>query len=282
MFVPLVLFQELCTDCLKDRNSWETFRNGSALAMPHTVPLPASTSKGAKGMRLVITLAIISREIDKHIFQPNYLDLDDNRLRSLLTELATTDGDKESFCRAMLLSVDETAQIESSQSRISRISRNVTHNLFGSLPGSEQDVIRQTISKIAERAIKVWIPLQHANLKYEPDFEPLDWNDPEWTFFVFPGEKAGNAETETGPPIDNPLTIFPRLSRVVENQRYHLTFVTQIGAWHPLWTSAEQEMSRSPSSPTARKPSTGTRRPSISNSRPNGTNGKKTPNGRPV
>ncbi|KAJ5632025.1 hypothetical protein N7490_008364 [Penicillium lividum] len=69
--------------------------------MPHTVPLPASTSKAAKGMRLVITLAILSRMIGKHIFQPSYLDSDGNQLRRVLSQLATTNGEVESFCRAL-------------------------------------------------------------------------------------------------------------------------------------------------------------------------------------
>ncbi|KAJ5778750.1 hypothetical protein N7520_001996 [Penicillium odoratum] len=269
-------------DILIDHISWETFRKGSTFMMPHTVPLPASTSKAAKGMRLVITLAILSREIEKHIFQPNYLDSDDNQLRRVLSELATTNGEKESFCRAMLLSIDETVQRRSALSRVSRIARDVTHHLFGTLSDIKQEELRQTMSKIAEEAMNVWIPLQHAEIKYEPDFEPLLWDDDEWACFEFPGEKTANAKRDAGSPTEL-LTIFPRISQVAEKKRHGWTFVTQIRSSHHLWSLAEQEVNRSPSSPVTRMPSTGTRRPSISaTARPNGIlNGKTSPDGKP-
>lgn len=267
----------------QDKSSWEAFRRESALMTPHAVPLPASNSKAAQGMRLVIILAVLSREIDKHIFQPNYLDSDDNQLRGIFSQLAKTDGEKEAFCRAMLLSIAETAQQKSIKSRTSHISRDITHRLFGSLSDEKQNEVRQAISKIVKMAIETWLPFQHSHSKYEPDFEPEHWDDSEWRSFNFPGEKTANAET--GLPADSFLTIFPRISCVDKDYREPLNFVVQIRRSHPLWGEAEQEMSRSPTSPTTgRMPFTRQRRPSFStNASPNGkvsSNGKPSPNGK--
>lgn len=241
-------------------------------------------------MQLVVVLAILSREIDKHIFQPNYLDSEDNQLRSMLSELAKTESEKEAFCRAILLSMDAPAQGKSVQSRASRISRDITHRLFGTLSDEKQNEIRHTMLKIVNRAIEAWIPFQRSHSKYEPDFEPEHWDDPEWKPFTLPGEKAGKTETETGFPTDNSLTIFPRISRVDKDDRDPLNYVVQIRRSHPLWSEAEQEMSRSPISPTTgRMPFTRPRRASISanttvsNGNSNGKvspNGKASPNGK--
>ncbi|KAJ5935844.1 hypothetical protein N7466_005391 [Penicillium verhagenii] len=267
-------------ETLKDNSTWEKFRKDSVSIMPHNVPLPASTSIAAKGMRLAVTLGHLSREINKHIFQPNYLDLDDNKLRTALIELAKIDGEKESFCRSMLLSIDETGQEKSRQSRILNVSRNVTHNLFKSLSDDKQEEARQIISKIAERATQVWIPLQHAHLKYEPDFEPLVWDDPEWSSFKFPGGDSAHAEKKTPLTAGNFFTIFPRISQIENEKRHPFTYVTQIRTSHPLWSLAEEEMIRSPSSPThGRMPSSGARRPSISGTSTMRHNGKNSPNG---
>ncbi|KAJ6018276.1 hypothetical protein N7451_001655 [Penicillium sp. IBT 35674x] len=282
-FATEEIFKILKQERLDDKTSWEAFRKESALMTPLPVPLPASNSKAAQGMRLVIILAILSREIDKHIFQPNYLDSDDHQLRGILSQLAKTDGEKEAFCRAMLLSIDPGAQQKSVKSRTSQISRNITHRLFGSLSDDKQNEVRQTISKIVKMAIEAWMPFQHSESKYEPDFEPEVWDDPGWQPFNFPGEKTGCSET--GFTADNYLTIFPRISCVDKEYRDPLNFVVQIRRSHPLWSEAEQEMSRSPTSPTTgRMPFTGQRRASVStNTSANGKvspNGKASPNGK--
>ncbi|KAJ5531923.1 hypothetical protein N7494_008475 [Penicillium frequentans] len=282
-FATEEIFKILKHERLDDKTSWEAFRKESALMTPLPVPLPASNSKAAQGMRLVIILAILSREIDKHIFQPNYLDSDDNQLRGILSQLARTDGEKEAFCRAMLLSIDPTAQQKSVKSRTSHISRDITHRLFGSLTDDKQSEVRQTISKIVKLAIEAWMPFQHSHSKYEPDFEPEAWDDPGWQSFNFQGEKTGSSET--GLTADSYLTIFPRVSCVDKDYRDPLNYVVQIRRSHPLWSEAEQEMSRSPSSPTAgRMPFTGQRRASVStNASANGQvspNGKASPNGK--
>jgi hypothetical protein len=244
--------------------------------MPHAVPLPSSDSKAAQGMQLVVILAILSREIDKHVFQPNYLDSDDNQLRSILSQLAKTDGEKEAFCRAMLLSIAETAQQTSVKSRASLISRDITHCLFGSLSDEQQTNVRQTISTIVNKAIEAWMPFQHSHSKYEPDFEPECWDDACWQPFSFPGDKAG--KSETGLATDSFLTIFPRISCVDKDDRDPLNYVIQLRRSHPLWSEAEQELSQSPSSPTTgRVPFPRQRRASLSANSPRD---KGSPNGK--
>ncbi|KAJ5951300.1 uncharacterized protein N7479_009713 [Penicillium vulpinum] len=234
---------------------------------------PPSNSSAAKGIRLAVILTILSKEIDKHIFQPNYLVPEDAQLRVTMSQLAGTDGDKESFCRSMLLSIDEKAQQESLQFRIQSIVGKVSSCVHNLLSGAQYNELRESIASVVQRAIDVWLPIQRAQQKYEPDFDPLDWDDNEWAMFNLPGENTEKNTIAHSIASDTLLTIFPRISQVKDQRRYPLTFVTQLTRSHPLYIQAEQEINGKPDSPTiGRMASNGTRRKSIAanTSRPNG------------
>ncbi|KAJ5816156.1 hypothetical protein N7447_008389 [Penicillium robsamsonii] len=203
-------------------------------------------------------------EIDKHIFQPNYLIPEDSQLRHIMSNLAETDSDKESFCRSMLLSIDQQSQQETIQFRIQHVLRQVSscvHDLFS---GAQYDEFRQRVANIVKKAIDIWLPLQRSQQKYESDFDPLDWNDNEWVTFNLPGENTEKNATAHGIASDTLLTIFPRISQVKDGRRHPLTFVTQLTKTHPLYIQAGQEINSKPNNPTIGRMSlNGTRRKSI-------------------
>ncbi|KXG46282.1 uncharacterized protein PGRI_051380 [Penicillium griseofulvum] len=228
------------------------------------VPMPLSNSVAAKGMRLAVILSILSKEIDEHIFQPNYLVPEDAQLRDIMSHLAQTDGAKESFCRSMLLSIDQQSQQETLQLRIQSVVHKVSSCVRDLLSETQYNEFRQSVASTVQKAIDIWLPIQRSQQKYESDFDPLDWNDNEWAIFNLPGENNEKNTTAHGIASDTLLTIFPRISQVKDDGRHPLTFVTQLTKSHPLCIQAEKEINRKPNSPTiGRMPSNGTRRNSI-------------------
>lgn len=64
----------------KDKLVWDKLRKENAQIAQNKIPLVPSNSLEAKGMRLAMTMAILSRELCKYIFQPNYLLPDDSEI----------------------------------------------------------------------------------------------------------------------------------------------------------------------------------------------------------
>ncbi|KAJ5519884.1 hypothetical protein N7463_000337 [Penicillium fimorum] len=256
-----IMMQDIDTAVLNNK-TFECLRKGDLSI--RDVPMPSSNTPAAKGMRLAVVLAILSKEIDKHIFQPNYLVPGDSQLRHVMSNLAETDSDKESFCRSMLLSINQQSQQETAKLRIQDVLRDVSSCVHSFLSAAQYEEFRQRVANIAEKAINIWLPLQRSQQKYESDFDPLDWNDNEWATFNLPGENTEKNTTAHGIASDTLLTIFPRISQVNGDRRHPLTFVTQLTKSHPLYIQAGQEINRKPDNPTiGRMSSNGTRRKSI-------------------
>lgn len=224
-------------------------------------------------MRLAIFLAILAREVDKHIFQPTYIVPEDAGIREVLANLAASDNEKESFYRSILLSINPDAQNAALQSRIQTVIKNASSCLCGMLPDDHLDQLRASVKKIVERAVDVWHPLQRSLQRYEPDFEPLPWGDDEWTSLDFP---EGNVGSETSPDMldESLLTVFPRLTVVEKENRFPLTYVVQVRRSQPQCMTAGREVSSVPTSPIiGRVASNRSRRKSIASSNGGPTNG---------
>ncbi|KAL3459040.1 hypothetical protein BJX64DRAFT_265476 [Aspergillus heterothallicus] len=246
---------------LQDNLRWEKFRGEVQKAIAPRVPLVPSNTSAAKAMRLAVILGILSREINKHIFQPNYLTSDDNQMRTILNRLAETDSAKESFCRGMLLSVDQATQRGLVESRVQAVVHKVSECSSHLLSGVRENELCQVVRNVAQRAISVWNPLQHAERRYEPDFGSSDWDpDDDWISFECPGLKTDSDERAPG---DNVLTVFPRIMLVSNGGRHALTYLTQLNNTHPLYIEAEQELAHLYRSRVGRRPSASARRQSI-------------------
>lgn len=184
-------------------------------------------------MQLAMFLAILAREVDNQIFQPTYIVPEDAGIREALANLAAYNIEKESFCRSILLSINPDAQNAALQSRIQKIIRNSPSCLYGMLPDDHFDQLRASVGKIVERAVDVWHPLQRSLQRYEPDFEPLKWEDDQWSPLDFP--EGSHAGSETSPDMldESLLTVFPRLTVAEKGNRFPLTYVVQLGGSQP-------------------------------------------------
>lgn len=203
-------------------------------------------------MRLVVILAILARQIDEHIFRPTYIIPDDDQqLRGLLAKLALDASEKESFCRSLLLSIDPENQPELLESRIDSVIRNTASYFSGLLAEDQYDLFRLGLRNIVQRAVDIWTPLQKSQRKYEPDLEPLLWQDELLEPFEFPDEPQQEDQVENGVvPGDNLFMVFPRISVVDSDGRTPHTCAVHVARWQRPCIDAEQELMQGPSSPT--------------------------------
>lgn len=202
-------------------------------------------------MRLVIVLAVLSREIDKYLFQPTYIVPEDSQFREAMANLAASDREKECFCRSILLSIDPGFQRKTVQSREQAVVRNVTSYLYGLLSETQYSEFHASVKDVVAKAVQVWHPIQRAKQKFETDFEPLLWGDEGWASFEFPGDTS--VANRTGDDVldgGNLLTVFPRITAVEKEGRSPYTFVVQVRSTQPQCLAAEQEMRQEPASPT--------------------------------
>lgn len=225
-------------------------------------------------MRLAVILGILSREIDKHIFQPTYILSDDEnaQLRHILNYLAESEHEKEYFCRSMLLSIDSDTK-KTLHSKTQLIVRTVSSYLYDFLSETQYGDLRTSLEKVVKEAIDVWSPIQRSEKRYEPDFEPLQWKDDEWELFDILGRDSSEYQSVQGVSDDVLLTVFPRISSVRGRERVPLTYVVQLRKAQKMCIRAQEEMNQIPASPTAgRRASNRSRRRSIAqaNGHPNG------------
>ncbi|KAJ9489337.1 hypothetical protein VN97_g3948 [Penicillium thymicola] len=256
-----VLRQNLSDENLKNGRPWKNFRldtdaairDGAIQGQP--APLCASNSDAAKGMRLAVMLGILSREIDKEIFQPSYFPSETGNFRMSLNKLAKSDNEKEHFYRSVLLSIDRDGQEVELQSRAKSVVQNVSHYLYELLSTAQYGELKERIKNVVDRAIEVWRPIQNSTKRYETEFDPVDWAHDEDFLFQFPvgGEDPIGAKH----PDDHLFVVFPGLF-TLEDDAFILTSVVPLMSSQRLCVAANQELReevRGQSSPTTKQPS---------------------------
>ncbi|KAE8370503.1 hypothetical protein BDV27DRAFT_61792 [Aspergillus caelatus] len=260
-----MLKSDLPTITLGNTSAWEKLRRRE-LAQVHQIPLPCSNTLAAKQMRLALILAILAREINKHIFLPTYIapvDNENNPFRQVLNNEAAINSEKESFCRSILLSLDPPTQESICLEGIQTVVKNVSEYLYELLSEEQRLAFHNTLSKVVQKAAAVWKPIQRSKRRYELDFDPPTADD-ECEVFVFPS--ANNAPKEKGANQKNPnkisLTVFPRVSIIENKEITAYTAAIQLSSSQSQWVAAESEMNQEPATPTfgrrfmLKKPST--------------------------
>ncbi|GIJ81687.1 hypothetical protein Asppvi_000187 [Aspergillus pseudoviridinutans] len=247
------LQKDLPAEAFENLQAWKKFQEKSDQALRHHIPLPLSNSKEAKQMRLAVILGILSREIDKYIFQPTYILPDDSQIREMLANLAISENEKESFCRLLLLSIDWPAQKRECEARIQIVVRNVASYLYGLLTETQFDEFCLGVQKIVSQSAEIWEKFQRTKQKYETDFEPIQWGDLEWEEFPFPEADGSENRRAEGTPDENLLTVFPRISTVDNDGRAPLTFAIQVRRSSPVCIAAGQELAPQISGPLPRR-----------------------------
>ena len=214
-----------------------------------------------------MVLAVLFREMDQHIFQPSYFLSKGNNIRESLDLLADSDGEKEAFCRRILLSIDERAERAALKTEIQAVTHKMTSYVDGLFPEVEQQLFDTRIKEIVQSAVDVWHPIQRSQQKFETYFGPIDPNDNEWDRFPSAGDNTRLMAQDTlGLFV---LHVFPCISLVEDGEREPLTKVIQLRSSQELYMEAQHEGTRA-SSVITRRSSTRPRRQSTAdvNGRP--------------
>ncbi|KAE8144678.1 hypothetical protein BDV25DRAFT_166266 [Aspergillus avenaceus] len=237
---------DLPSDILRNREAWDTLRQCDVV-QKHGIPLPCSNTVVAKQMRLAVILAILAREIDTHIFQPIYIAPMDDRFRKVLTDLAASDTEKESFCRSILLSMDPGIQSWRCSASIRTVVMNVSAYLDELLPKDKRHLFHRSLQQVVQKAADTWKPIQCSRRRYEADFEPAI-DDDDWKLFEFPKPDhitAGISTNEKPQPTIT-LTVFPCLSVLEQQASTAYTTAIRLSSLQYQWTAAQREMAKEP------------------------------------
>lgn len=231
------------------------------------IPLPHSNSPAAKQMRTAALLAVLARQLDSLIFQPNYIlgNFDETHIRSLLVELATRESKKESFCRALLLSYQAIEQAANAADRVEDVVSEVSSFVQQMLTPPQVERFEKGLKYVVEQALGAWRVAQYSQEKFEPMFvlnHPGENTEHCWKALQFANiESITNASSGTTTPLENGsgndklLSIFPRLYSIADQEPEPVMPGVALMR-HQIVTAAneyEQEQ-RKTSSPTSGKP----------------------------
>ncbi|KAH8880191.1 hypothetical protein GQ53DRAFT_833485 [Thozetella sp. PMI_491] len=124
------------------------------------IPLPRTNTLVAKKMRTAAVLAVIAVVLAEHIFLPIYLLEESDELFSLMSDLAYDDPSRESYLRAVLLSLLPDKQTQLGRKRIKNAVRDVLACVAPLLVDEKQDMFRTAIENLCEQACEQWMHLQ--------------------------------------------------------------------------------------------------------------------------
>jgi hypothetical protein len=206
-------------------------------------------------MRIATILAILARCINQYIFQPTYILDEEDEIRPLLVRLAAVKSEKESFFRALLLSIFPEEQTENAVKAVERVVKEVASCVWGLLSVAQYENFRLDLAQVAQQACDAWRSMQYAKEKFELYFDLTYYEDLPWHVLRF--EEGGacareQASTGISKGDEELLVIFPRVY-VVENAEPD-PITNGVVLMKSQTTAAAEEIERNnPSSPTAGK-----------------------------
>ncbi|KAF2456997.1 hypothetical protein BDY21DRAFT_346711 [Lineolata rhizophorae] len=215
---------DLSEECLQDRDAWLKLKEPRILN--HRVPLPVSNSPAAKQMRTAVMLAIFSRVVDKWLFQPNYLFSEED-LRKVLVDEAIKDSEKESYSRALLLSMEPEKQSKSAAARIDRVVTDMEWFVTGFVCEKKLNKFKSQVRQVAQVACKGWMEIQKARKRYEPEFAPWERGDMQSELVRFDGdEDPETSKTTEAGPEEYMLVVFPCIFLIEDNAAEPMNYAT--------------------------------------------------------
>jgi len=165
-------------DVLANSSLWKEFKAKSlTLANPSPIPLPLKNSPAANKMRTSAFLALLGVELSEHIFQPVYFLDNGHELSRVLSRLASTDPEIESYLRSvMLMTITAPMKADMIRSRVDLVVKNVTACVGQLLVPGKQAEFRVELASFCNRAATQWEQIQQLKEKVEPSFKRI-WNE---------------------------------------------------------------------------------------------------------
>ena len=215
-------------------------------------------------MRIVALLVILARWINDLIFQPIYiLDDEDDEVRLLLIHMAVENSKKESFFRALLLSIDPEEHEKKALKRVEQVVREVVWYVQDMLSDIKRESFKSSLEQVVQQACDAWKIAQRSRKKFEPYFDLIPSDSREWQLLRFEKSGAGAGEQDSTTPSDGDeelLVVFPRIYSIEGGPPDPITNGVVLMKSQSIAAKAEIERRKS-SSPTVGK--------TMSRSRPN-------------
>jgi hypothetical protein len=92
-------------------------------------------------------------------------------IRELLVNLAIVDSKKESFCRALLLSISPEDQEKNGTKAMERVVREVPWCIRNLVSDAQHESFRSGVEDIVQKAWRAWQIVQSTREKFKPYFE---------------------------------------------------------------------------------------------------------------
>ena len=169
-------------------------------------------------------LAILARCINQYIFQPTYLFdevEEEDEIRRLLVRLAVANSKKESFCRAVLLSIFPEGQARNAAKAIERVIREVSWSIRKLISDAQYDRFKLDLENVVHQAHEAWQLIRYAREKFEAFFTLNHFDEIEWQPLMFNDRSAVVGKENTmraSEENDVLLVIFPRIYIVEDNE----------------------------------------------------------------
>ena len=201
-------------------------------------------------------LAILARCINLHLFQPTYLLDEEDEIRRLLVRLAVANSKKESFCRAVLISMFPEDQAINVVKAVERVVRDVSWSVRKLISDVQYDRFKLGLENVVHQAHETWQLVQCTREKFEPYFELRHYDDIEWQSLKF-DERIAVTEKKNTPRAserdDVLLVIFPRIYLVADNEPDPVTSGVVLMKSQSA-AAVEEIETKHPSSPTVARP----------------------------
>lgn len=173
---------------------WDRLKKHDAII--NNIPVPQSNSAVAKQLRLAAFMALLARELHKHVFQPTYLFRHHAGVGRVLDELEDVSPAWETHLRSTLLAasehaVDETAS--ATRERVRAVAQKVSECVLELIPEKQREDFRARLEALCGEACEQWKFIQRLDARVEPDFEGAEDEGPSWKLFI-PNHKS------EGPP----------------------------------------------------------------------------------
>jgi len=186
--------------------------------MNSAIPLPQSNSLEAKKMRAAALLAILARAISQHIFQPTYILEKGGEIREILVLQAIANSRKESFCRALLLSIFPADQERNVTKAMDQVVRDISLCVRNLVSEAQSESFQSGVQDIVQKARGAWRLVQNSREKFEPYFELDHDADLEWRGLNFVDGHVSVVHDSIVRAEDDEalLLIFPRIHIIAD------------------------------------------------------------------
>lgn len=200
------------------QSDWTRLRDNDIFK--HQIPLPQSNTNAARRMRTAIILGVLTRLVDKFIFQPTYLLDEESGLREVLRDEAANDPVKERYTRGILLSMSPDEQEANGESIVHHVVEQLLDiaNARVLLTPEASATFSEALEGFVRQCQEQWKIIQRGKQKLEPSFAYSASSDYPWQLFddtiADAKDERHSEELSATTAIESDIVLIPRIYHV--------------------------------------------------------------------